>query len=99
MGLGYAHEQARRRLLAELRDGDPCCRCHKPMYRAQADELDADHKQHPRVLRPGAPPDALAHRSCNRSHGARLKLALHGMASRGAPPSPRADPVITSHDW
>lgn len=98
MGLN-AHAQARRALLAKLRDGDPCCRCHKPMYRKQAELLDADHYRHPTALRPGGTPDALAHRHCNRSHGARLKLALHGVLSKGKPAAPRARPVITSRDW
>ena len=99
MGYGHAHEQRRRELLAKLRDGDPCCRCRKPMYRAKAAELDADHYRRPRALDPDALPDALAHRSCNRRAGARLGLALRGIQSRGRRAAPRTHPVITSHEW
>lgn len=67
------------------------------MYSHQ--DLDADHFTDPQALRPGGPPDALAHSSCNRSHGARLKMLLHGQVSRGRPPAPRTDPVVTSRDW
>lgn len=94
-----AHQRARRDLIAALKDGDPCCRCGRPMYRARADELDADHHKHPRALYPGALPDALAHRSCNRSHGARLKMLLRGQVSKGRPAAPRAEPVVTSREW
>lgn len=69
------------------------------MYRAQATELDADHFTDPHVLRPGAPPDRLAHKSCNRRHGAQLRMMLTGLVSRGEPAAPRADPVVTSEDW
>lgn len=94
-----AHQRARRRLLAKLRDGDPCCRCHQPMYRAQAADLDADHYTRPAVLNPGAEPDALSHKSCNRRHGALLRLHLAGLVPSGPPAAPRADPVVTSRDW
>lgn len=101
MGYGHAHEQARRRLLGHLRDGDPCARCRRPMYRAQADQLDADHVTTPRALDPHALPDALSHIACNRSHGARLGLALRGLLVRPTrpAPAPRAQPMITSRDW
>lgn len=66
---GYAHRQRRARLMRDLHDGDPCCRCGQPMYRDQA--LDADHLFTPIVFG-GELPDALAHASCNRSAGASL---------------------------
>lgn len=100
MGLGYPHEQARRALLADLRDGDPCARCGQPMYRAQADQLDADHVSTPRALDPTALPDALSHARCNRRHGSRLKAALRGIQPRRRTvTAPRAEPVVTSRDW
>jgi hypothetical protein len=68
-GLGAAHVADRKRLLARHRDGDPCWRCGQPMYKWQ--ELDRDHVVD-RALGGTTGPAVLAHRSCNRSAGARL---------------------------
>lgn len=68
-GYGHDHQRMRARLLRDMSDGDPCCRCGEPMYREQ--DLDADHYSQPRAFG-GELPDALAHRSCNRSHGASM---------------------------
>ena len=95
MGLGHAHEQRRRELLAAHRDGDPCPRCGEPTYSWQ--DLDADHVDTPRALGGGLP-DALSHGTCNRRHGAQLQQALRGHEPR-RPTAPRAEPIVTSRDW
>lgn len=89
-GYGAEHQAAARRLKADLRDGDPCCRCGGPMYRWQLDldrhdirGIDADHHGQARVLG-GAVPDALAHRRCNRRAGAVLGNRLRGRRPRPA---------------
>lgn len=68
-GLGTAHQNDRKRLLALHREGDPCWRCGKPMYKSQG--LDRDHIID-RALGGAQGPAVLAHRSCNRSAGAKL---------------------------
>lgn len=87
-GYGPEHQAEARRLKAALRDGDPCCRCGRPMYRWQlaVDRndirgIDADHRRKARALGGGLP-DALAHRRCNRQAGARLGNRLRGLARR-----------------
>jgi hypothetical protein len=62
----YAHQQERTRRLAILRDGDPCCRCYRPMYRAQARSLHLDHASD------GATYRGLAHAVCNMRAGGRI---------------------------
>lgn len=79
-GLGADHQADRKRLLALLRDGDPCWRCGQPMYRSQP--LDRDHIVD-RALGGALGPAVLAHRWCNRSAGARLGNQL---APRNAKP-------------
>ena len=67
-GLGSAHVAGKKRLLAQMRDGQPCPRCGKPMFRTQA--LDRDHV----IDRAKGGTDGMAvlsHASCNRSAGAR----------------------------
>lgn len=66
VGLGWSHQQARKRALAAMRDGDPCPFCQLPMFRAQ--RLDYDHYPGrryggPQVMR-------LSHSRCNRRAGA-----------------------------
>lgn len=91
-GYDGEHQRAARRLKAELVDGDPCCRCGGPMYRAQLDVdrndidgIDADHFERARALG-GALPDALAHRRCNRRAGAVLGNQMRGATGRRARP-------------
>jgi hypothetical protein len=86
-GLGYAQALGRAAALAALRDGDPCFRCGRPMYRALARWLDWDHVN-PRVFGGGGPM-ALSHRHCNRSHGAQLGNALRGQRRRARRPLTR----------
>ena len=95
-GLGWSHQQMRLRLLAELKDGDPCARCasrgvYHPMYRAlPARMLEVDDFP-PRsvALRLGIEPEKhLSFRTCNRRHGAAISNAIQrqkralGMPSR-----------------
>lgn len=76
-GLGYAHQQERKRLLP-LAYGKPCPICGQTMLRDQY--LDLDHAV-PRVFG-GQGPRRITHRSCNRSAGTRLGNQLRGYSSR-----------------
>lgn len=78
-GLGAPHVADRKRLLAVLRDGEPCWRCGQPMYKWQ--ELDRDHVVD-RALGGTMGPAVLAHASCNRSAGAKLGNQLRPYAVR-----------------
>lgn len=80
-GYGHAHRTRTRQLKDAMRDGDPCCRCQRPMYRAELPHIDGDHHGRARILG-GELPDALAHRSCNRSAGATLGNRLRGARRR-----------------
>jgi hypothetical protein len=66
-GYGAKHQAERKRRLAALRDGDPCCRCGQPMWRIQAPSLHLDHNDQDRTKYRG-----LAHGDCNRNAGAKL---------------------------
>lgn len=90
-GLGHRHQQARKRALRAHQDGAPCPFCGEGMFRTQ--DLDLDHSV-PRALG-GTKGDRLAHRSCNRSAGARMGNRMRGAARRAA--SARAVP--TSRVW
>jgi hypothetical protein len=68
-GLGAPHVADLKRLKAMHRDGDPCWRCGKPMYKWQA--LERDHIID-RALGGADGPAVLAHMECNRAAGARL---------------------------
>lgn len=66
------HKALRKALIARLRDGDPCPRCGKPMFRALARWLDLGHvidRARGGTLADGA---RLEHRACNRRAGQRL---------------------------
>lgn len=62
-----SHTHARQAYLDALRDGDPCNRCGRPMYRAEGSALHLDHDDHDRRRYRG-----LAHAQCNVIAGARL---------------------------
>jgi hypothetical protein len=68
-------QRLRRSLLAALRDGDPCGRCGRPMYRSQARYLDVGHVVD--VVAGGRLADGarLEHRRCNRGAGGRVGAA------------------------
>ena len=80
-GLGSDHQADRERLRAQLRDGEPCWRCGKPMYKWQ--ELDRDHVID-RALGGAQGPAVLAHASCNRSKGATLGNRLQPRTIKAA---------------
>lgn len=69
VGLGWPHQQRRKRAIAALQDGTPCRYCGKPMYRELARFLDLDHVI-PRMAGGADGPCELVHRSCNRRAGA-----------------------------
>lgn len=75
---GAQHNRARQALLADLIDGDHCPRCTRPMWTWQL--LEADHLTRPALLYPGALPDTLSHRTCNRTAGWMLRdiVKQHG---------------------
>lgn len=81
-----AHRNARDRYLAAMRDGQPCCRCGRPMYRGQPLDLD-HHDDDPTRYR------GLAHARCNRSAGATKGNQLRGQRRHRVhgiqPPRPR----------
>ena len=81
-----AHRRARKAFLGRLQDGDPCARCGRPMYRANARWLDLDHID-------GSPDQyrGLTHRACNRRSG-----AVKGNKARGAARHGIANPVRTT---
>ncbi|MCH6197458.1 hypothetical protein MHT86_08115 [Corynebacterium mastitidis] len=60
-GLGYAHQQQRKRTLAKLIDGDPCWWCGRPMHKDQA--LHADHSTS--RAHGGRHADRMLHAACN----------------------------------
>lgn len=68
-GLGSDHVADKKRLMALHRDGDPCWRCGKPMFKAQG-----LHRGHiiDRALGGADGPAALEHPWCNLQAGARL---------------------------
>lgn len=82
-GYGHAHRVRTAELKAAMRDGDPCARCHKPMYRSQLHQIHGDHVGTPRALG-GDLPDGLSHGRCNMRHGARLGNRLRGVRRRAA---------------
>jgi len=69
---GPAHRRRRKQLLAMMRDGQPCARCGRPMFRsADNRHIELDHLDDGGIDGGGT---ALSHRTCNRRAG-RLKAA------------------------
>jgi hypothetical protein len=64
---GAEHQRLRRTAIATMKPGTPCGRCRQPMWRDQA--LDLDHSDDRRRY------VGLAHASCNRRAGARVRWA------------------------
>ena len=86
-GYGWAHQQARRRAIEDMHDGQRCPRCSRPMWRSQARTLDLDHTDD----RSGY--QGLAHASCNRRAG-------QAKAMRGRnPPARSTEPTRRSRNW
>lgn len=102
-GLGWQHQQIRRRLIANHRDGTPCWWCGKPMYREPARNFDtaaleADHSL--ARSQGGQHADRLLHMTCNRQRqdGSRdnLRPALTGQPLTKKPSDPD-NPLGTRH--
>ena len=91
-GLGWAHQQARARLLGGLVDGTPCPRCGRPMYRWQ--QLDAGHSRDRAVYGTDQLPDRLEHARCNRAAGAKLGARLRRLRA-----ARRAARTVYSRQW
>lgn len=81
-GYGWRHQQVRKRLMYNHRDGTPCPGCGNPMYRDPTKNhdgaaLEADHSQDLKNHGPGDA-DRLICRTCNRAradgHDERLPL-------------------------
>lgn len=79
-GYGWAHQQARERLLRAHKDGAPCSRCHKPMWldktrnwdeRSLAADHGPGHEQKYAADKQRNPPTRLMHATCNERDGAR----------------------------
>jgi hypothetical protein len=92
-GLGYKHQADKRRLLRELRPGQPCPRCGAPMWPHQA--LDRGHTTE-RTFGGVNSPGRLEHASCNRSAGAALSTPLRLARQRTLL---RTQRVTASRDW
>ena len=74
-GLGHAHQQNRRRLLAKHQDGAPCWWCGRGMYRTASRNPDglSLHADHTRARSKAASvhdkADRLLHDRCNKQRG------------------------------
>jgi hypothetical protein len=90
-GLGSEHQKARKRLLAELKDGDPCARCGGPMYRGWPRLLEVDDFPPRSIAVPlGIKPEKrLSHKLCNRRAGAALSARLNAMRRGQEPGTPK----------
>lgn len=64
-GLGWEHQQQRKRLLARHVDGSPCWWCGEPMFKTQS--LAADHTL--ARAHGGTKADRLLHELCNKARG------------------------------
>ncbi len=87
-GYGWAHQRARASALKGMADGQPCTRCHQPMWRSQAPTLDLDHTED----RSGY--QGLAHRACNRRAG-----QAKAMRTRTQQPMRPAQHTPRSRNW
>jgi hypothetical protein len=82
-GLGWEHQKRVAQLKQRHRPGTPCRLCGKPMW--DVSTLDGGHARgQERALGGKHLPDALEHRGCNRSAGAKF---LHAMQGHRPPPT------------
>lgn len=89
-GYGWKHQQARKRALARLVDGDPCPFCGLGLFREQ--RLHFDHEL-PLALGGTGGDGRLSHERCNTAAGGRLS----GQIRRAR--SARSAPLRTSREW
>ena len=85
-GYGYDHERQRLRLLRNLRDGDPCWWCGRPLHRDRdrnfdGRSLNADHGVS--LAKGGTKADRLLHDTCNKQRGDGSRDALRPSANGG----------------
>ena len=80
VGLGYAHQQARRAAISAMPDGTPCQLCGRPMWK-QTQKLHYDHVI-PRVLGGTDGPMRIVHAACNILAGTRLGNRLRRRTPR-----------------
>jgi len=67
-GMGWRHQKIRRALNAQLKDGEPCWWCGRPMHREHV--LHADHSKSRKYAGIYAKADRLLHGACNEQRGA-----------------------------
>lgn len=72
-GLGWDYQQQRKAAYARLRNGEPCWRCGRPMFKWQ--RLEYDHVI-PRAFGGGNGEKRFAHQSCNRRAGQQITAAI-----------------------
>lgn len=77
-GLGWQHQQIRRRLLVNHRDGTPCWWCGKPMHREPTLNWDYD----PTSQAPGNGALAADHTLARAAGGTRADRLLHGLCNK-----------------
>ncbi|TQR82819.1 hypothetical protein D8S82_30325 [Mycobacterium hodleri] len=100
-GLGWDHQENRRRLLNRHREGSPCWWCGRPMHRDAARNWDglALHADHSRArARGGTTADRLLHDTCNKQRGDGTRDHLRPAAS-GPPADERADLGRLAMPW
>lgn len=77
-GLGWQHQQIRRRLIANHRDGTPCWWCGKPMYREPSRNPDYV----PGSQAPGNGALAADHTLARANGGNHADRLLHGLCNK-----------------
>ena len=85
-GYGVAHQAMRKAAIQALTDGDPCARCHGPMYRSQRLELDHNDDRTGYL--------GLSHRRCNQLAAAKKGGMVTSMRKRA-----KTQPLPTSRKW
>ena len=101
-GYGYTHQQARKRLIHNHKDGTPCQYCGQPMYRDKHKNwdgytLEADHeiRQKDTANKRRNLPTRLLHKTCNSLDGARAQWGL----PRTPPQPPKPKPKHKRFQW
>lgn len=95
-GYGYPHQQARKRLIHNHKDGTPCQYCGQPMYRDKHKNwdgytLEADHeiRQKDATNKRRNLPTRLLHKTCNSLDGARAQWGLPHTPPQPPKPKPK----------
>lgn len=95
-GYGHTHQQARKRLIHNHKDGTPCQYCGQPMYRDKHKnwdghtlEADHEHRQKDATNKRRNLPTRLLHKTCNALDGARAQWGLPHTPPQPPKPKPR----------